>query len=185
MRPTVRKWCAMGPGFEQPVKDLGVVMATSASRPFPSATVYARLVLCIAGVCSSSDCVVTPLRGGRASQGGRRHLPSRHGLHVGNVHHQPDPCRVLRIDECPNVGNTEWAEELLTHGRGEVEHMLPHAARPRTTSTRSWVSGRLRRSTSCLSARDRGFDSAVVRWRDRYPQSSQQGGLQLFRRKTI
>ena len=51
------KWCAMGPGFEQPVKHLGVVMATSASRPFPSATVYARLVLCIAGVCSSSDCV--------------------------------------------------------------------------------------------------------------------------------
>src|SRR5215212_676131 len=40
-------------------------------------------------------------------------------LHVGNVHHQPDPRRVLRSDERPNVGNTDWTEELLTPRRGE------------------------------------------------------------------
>jgi hypothetical protein len=52
--------------------------------------------------------------------GSRRGLHrSREGFQVGHVHHQSDLGRVLRIDERPDVRNTERAEELLALRRGE------------------------------------------------------------------
>ena len=36
------------------------------------------------------------------------------GIHIGNVHHQPDSGWIFRIDECPDVGDSEGPEEPLT-----------------------------------------------------------------------
>src|SRR3954454_14620668 len=36
------------------------------------------------------------------------------GIHVSNVHHQPDSARVLWIAKCSDLGGPERPEELLT-----------------------------------------------------------------------
>src|SRR6185436_20828900 len=48
------------------------------------------------------------------------------GIHVGNVHHQSDSGWILRIDECPDVGDSEGPEELLTLRGSEPVILVLH-----------------------------------------------------------
>ena len=51
---------------------------------------------------------------------------SHDGIHVGNVHEQPHPGRVLRVDEGPDVGNPEGPKELFAPWRGKPMILVLH-----------------------------------------------------------